>query len=241
MEPDNKPCYYVYAYLRSRNSQHGPSGSPYYIGKGKGLRAFDKANHRVSLPTDKSKIIFLHENITEEDAFKKEIELISFYGRIDLSTGCLRNLTNGGDGSSNPSPETIEKLRRAGRKKKPMTEEHRLNISKSKKGHKPASDTRIKLSKSKLGNKNSLGFVHSDETRKKMSEAKLGWVPSEQTLENMKVAQKNRARSPEELDRAVQMCRTMSQANRGKSRSLETRQKISEGHRRRKQANVNEA
>ena len=32
--------YYVYAYIRSKNTIVGKAGSPYYIGKGKGKRAF---------------------------------------------------------------------------------------------------------------------------------------------------------------------------------------------------------
>ena len=42
--------------------------------------------------------------MNEADAFQLEILLIYQYGRIDLGTGCLRNLTNGGDGVSGIIP-----------------------------------------------------------------------------------------------------------------------------------------
>jgi hypothetical protein len=98
--------YYVYAYLRQ-------DGTPYYIGKGKNDRAWQKYSHTVAVPTDLSRIQIIKENMEERDALDFEIELISKYGRKDLGTGILRNRTNGGDGTSGHinSPET--KLRKS--------------------------------------------------------------------------------------------------------------------------------
>lgn len=98
--------YYVYAYLRQ-------DGTPYYIGKGKNDRAWQKYSHTVAVPTDLSRIQIIKENMDERDALDFEIELISKYGRKDLGTGILRNKTNGGDGTSGHinSPET--KLRKS--------------------------------------------------------------------------------------------------------------------------------
>lgn len=54
-------------------------------------------------------INILQKFINEQDAFNEEIRLIDHYGRCDLGTGILTNLTNGGEGCVNPSIESREK------------------------------------------------------------------------------------------------------------------------------------
>lgn len=70
--------YYVYAYLRKSDN------TPYYIGKGKGKRAFQK--HSISVPKDKSKIVFLETNLTDVGACAIERRMIHWYGRKDNNT-----------------------------------------------------------------------------------------------------------------------------------------------------------
>jgi len=88
--------YYIYAYLRL-------DGTPYYIGKGRGKRAYKphirKRSRRIGLPSpDRIKILDYFEK--EEDAFNEEMRLIKHYGRKDKGNGILRNLTWGGEGGS---------------------------------------------------------------------------------------------------------------------------------------------
>ena len=94
--------FYTYAYLRKDDR------TPYYIGKGCGKRAYD-SSHNVKVPDDKDRIIFLKQNLTEEEAFNHEKYMIAVLGRKDLGTGILRNMSDGGEGHSNPSPEARRK------------------------------------------------------------------------------------------------------------------------------------
>jgi hypothetical protein len=101
--------YYTYIWHREAD------GTPYYVGKGKGRRAFDSDRHYVKCPTDRSRITIQYWP-DENTAFAFERYLIDFWGRKDLGTGCLRNLSDGGEGPSNPSEETRRKCSEGGKK-----------------------------------------------------------------------------------------------------------------------------
>jgi hypothetical protein len=119
--------YYTYAWLRV-------DGTPYYIGKGHGNRAYDRGR-AFCPPLDR--ILILKRNLTEGDAFKHEIYMIAVYGRKDLGKGILHNRTDGGDGASGAvrSEETRASIREA-LTGVPLTDTRKKNISKSKKGTK---------------------------------------------------------------------------------------------------------
>jgi hypothetical protein len=174
--------FYTYAYLRE-------DGTPYYIGKGSNDRIYGWHRH-IPVPKDKDRILFLKQNLTEEESFKHEKYMIYVLGRKDLGTGILINLTEGGGGNSGwiPSEETKKKMseKRKGKvcseetkkkmsetlKGRTLSEDHKRKISESHKGKSLSEQTRKKLSESKMGEKNHLyGKPKSEETKRKISES----------------------------------------------------------------------
>jgi|ERR1022692_1530995 hypothetical protein len=89
--------FYTYMYLRE-------DGTPYYVGKGTGYRAYAKhkigLQHTLCSAPPKSSIV-VYPADSEADALKTETALIWYYGRKDAGTGCLRNLTDGGENPPN--------------------------------------------------------------------------------------------------------------------------------------------
>ena len=161
--------FYVYMYLRE-------DGTPYYVGKGKDRRAY--STHRRVKPPSKDRIVFPHTNLTEEDAFKYEKDLIVQYGRKDNGTGILRNLTDGGEGMIGYKrlPEQIEK----------------------RKGKKYSLKSREKMRQSHLGKKHSPEHtenlrkaLRSPETKEKQRLAKLGKKQSPEHIEKRRLSKIN--------------------------------------------------
>jgi hypothetical protein len=204
----NPNRFYTYAYLREDRT-------PYYIGKGENDRIYKKKKSEIKPPKDKSRIIFLKQNLTEEEAFRHEIYMIAVFGRKDLGTGILRNRTNGGEGSSGAihTPETKAKMSAA------MKGENNPMYNKT-----PSPETRAKMSDAQKGeNSPNYGKTHSQETRVKMSAAmkgennpNYGKTHSEETRRKMSAAMKGENNPNYGKTHSEETRRKQSEANKGK-------------------------
>lgn len=197
----NTNQFYVY-------SLHRPGEEPpFYIGKGCGKRAINstylsgKGNpykfNIIKKIINEGKTVetkILKNNLTEEQAYILEERLISYFGKKD-NGGILSNMSNGG-------PSGLAGV--------PLSEEHKLKISKSNNGRVVSKETKEKISKANKGKvrsketkekfrQNNIGKTHSEETKLKMSNSHMGTknhfygkLHSEETKNKMKNAPRNK-------------------------------------------------
>jgi hypothetical protein len=188
--------FYTYIYLDPRKpgiykyKEYKFNFEPFYVGKGSNNRCFIhlKCNDKSNLyKTNKIKAILsksLQPILIECQSIKLEIDLIKIIGRINLGTGPLTNLTDGGEGhsgmivseetkrkigkiNSNPTKETITKLINA---KKKYFENGGITWMKGKTHSEKTKQLMSKNHVNVNGNKNPMyGKTHSEEIRKKLS------------------------------------------------------------------------
>lgn len=174
--------YYVYAYIRNKDSNAAKAGTPYYIGKGKDTRAYNQ--HRLKgkgshTPKDRAYIIFLETNLTHLGAVALERRLIRWWGRKDLKNGILHNMTDGGEGVEGRTitDETRYKLQKPKistiNMKKPKSIEHRKKLTALKLGKTWEEIYGIDGAYKRRANFTKR-YSNIDEYRKKQSEARLG-------------------------------------------------------------------
>ena len=154
---------YVYRHIRLDKNE------PFYIGIGSDTnysRAYSiqKRNNIWNKIATKSdyEVEILLDNITWNQACIKEKEFILLYGRKDLNTGILSNLTDGGEGvyGLKFTDEVRNKMSIAQKNKKPISEETRNRMSIA----------------SKIRNAGAIriGKKHTEETKEKMSLSRIG-------------------------------------------------------------------
>jgi hypothetical protein len=167
---NNKKKYYVYEYVDPLTN------IPFYVGKGQGNRYLyhlknlnDKSN---PYKTNKIKKILkeglmplinlVKTGLTETQSFNIEKKIIRKYGRIDLSSGCLMNLSDGGEGQSGWIPNDEYKLNMSyytsGNKNgmfgKNHSDETKNKIREKAVGRKLDDIFKVKMSENRQGEKN---------------------------------------------------------------------------------------
>ena len=234
----DKDKFYVYV-LKRPDKLLNNEFQPFYIGKGSGNRMYrhlqlngcnphkDNIIHKLIKLGANTICEKLVKNLTEKQAFKKEIELIAFYGRCNNGTGILTNMTDGGEGMSGKqhSEETCLKISES-KKGKPLSEETKRKVGEARKGKKHpmfgkhhTKEAKRKMSEAMKGKPNwHKGKRHTDETKQKMSESHKG----------KKNHNYNKHLSGEHKQKLSKANMGQIPWNKGKHLSVEHKQKISE-------------
>jgi len=152
--------YYIYFHINPLKNEI------FYVGKGKDNRAFIKTGRSRYWNNIVKKYGYIiditDENLTEEEAFEKEVFYINRIGRKSLGLGPLINMTDGGEGCSGLIFTDELRLKKSksmmGKNTGKLSEEHKEKMSKAKKG---------KTSPNK-------GKTFSEDHKRKMSESKMG-------------------------------------------------------------------
>jgi len=195
--------YYVYQLVDPNTNQ------PFYVGKGKGDRARSHLtpNKKTNNPRKDAKIaeiratgtepqvVYLFENLSNDEAYIKEEELIKSLGRMGYDEPGI--LTNIKIDAKPPSQKG---------KKRVFTEEHKRKLSERLKGKSKTSppwnkglskntDERVKeaaKNRSIAGNKHQIGQKYSDERIQKISEKLTGRTMTEEQISKMSSAKKGK-------------------------------------------------
>lgn len=188
-----KKKYYIYEhYTKDTNVV-------FYVGYGQNNRAYDCKRRNKYWKNVYNKhgleVKVLKSNLLLDEAIELEQELIEKYGRRDIGTGTLTNLTAGGEGLRNASPETRKKLSYIASNISDETREKMRNSARNRPPMKE--ETKQKLREKFSGKSNpNYGKNFSDIHRKRLSEAHKGIKLKDETKEKLRAISSQRRHSP---------------------------------------------
>jgi hypothetical protein len=219
--------FYVYIYLDPRKpekhkyEEYEFDYEPFYVGKGHNNRdksyfkclnddtfKMRKIRNIIKQTNQQPIVIRIKTNLNEQQAFDFEIKMIKLIGRKDLHKGPLVNLSDGGEGSSNPSqyarensrkliiavnrsPESVERSRKMmilRNKDSKFIEENKKRL-KGKKKSKESVIKRLESYKKFIQN-----FGVSKATREKISKRLKGKKQSPQLIQKRRQSIRRRYR-----------------------------------------------
>jgi len=169
---------YLYRHIRLDKNE------PFYIGIG-GTTSFDDYN-RAHEKCDRNniwkKIVnkteyeveILFDNISFDEVNEKEKEFIKLYGRININTGILANMTDGGEGGNGVvyerTKEHRDKIRNILKgRKRPKEVVDKFISTRIKNEYKHSNEVKLKISRATSGKNNPFyGKTHSEESKQKI-------------------------------------------------------------------------
>jgi hypothetical protein len=219
--------FYIYEHWRP------DTDACFYVGKGSGRRAnvMDSRNRYHNNVQKKLaclgmcvEVRLFAEGLAEEEAFDLEIERIAFWRGMGVP---LANLTDGGEGGSNPSESTRALMRKAKLGAK-LTAEHKAKIGQKSKisGNDPAvrakaahsaAITNATLETYLRRSQHSKSMVRTAEHCEKISQATMGRKQSAACMAKLRASNLGRKHTSEEIEKRRA-------ANTGRLRTAEQKQ-----------------
>jgi len=223
--------YYVYEHLLP------DSQTVFYVGMGRGSRAYGKTSRNPFWravvakhfgPNKRPIVRFAQKGLSKEAALELEVRLIEQYGRRDIETGPLVNLSTGGEHAV-PGEQTRQNQSEAA-KRKFQNPEMSQHYSEAQRRRFTDPEQRRKASEANKGNPKVMvaaakgaeavrgkeawnkGQAASEETKAKQAQARRDWyaslTPEQLAAHNAKLAEarakskanKPRQYTPEELE-----------------------------------------
>lgn len=174
---------YVYKHIRKDTNE------VFYIGIGKHKkRAYTKSgrNNHWNNITNKTDFIveIIEGGLSWETVCEREKYWISYYGRRDLNEGTLVNMTDGGDGTPNITPDV--RVKTSIRQKKLLSDKTYNPMY----GKTHTLETKLKISKANVGK--TKGIKRSKEFSENLSKKLKGRVFTQTHIDNLSKANHNR-------------------------------------------------